>query len=263
MNTLNICLGHLSFPKEYLRHVDLFVSPKVIAGPDRNAVVPDDTYGPNGHALSEYAQLLWIYKNIDALAPNHSYIRILQYRRFVSPVPIEGVKSTNGPWMTTIQEPGLADCEFCFDRNVSEEIYNTPVHFDQGVLMQYAANHVLQDLLNFTSYLVDTGVFSVLDACAFLRMEQFVPACNVGVFRKDNFKMMYHYIDKAASFMLSPAFVMRDGYQRRSMGFLIERFHSFLIFQFIGQKLSAESFGFNMVLSDTAGVTSTIERVAQ
>ncbi len=261
MNTLNICLGHVSFPQKYLKHVDLFVSPNVLGGPVRNAVVPDNTYGPNGHALSEYGLLLWLYKNIDVIAPNYSFIRIFQYRRFVSPVHVDGVKSTNGPWITTIQEKDLQHCDFCFDRNVSEEIYNSPVNFQGGVLTQYANNHVLQDFLNFTNYLIEIGVFSALDACAFLRMERFVPACNVGVFRKENFKMLYHYIEKASGFLQSPIFVIRDGYQRRSMGFLLERFHSFMIFQFISQNLSAETFGFNLMLSDTPLVSSTVERV--
>src|ERR1700730_19367057 len=129
MNTLNICIGHLPFPEKNAHFIDLFISPKIIAGAKRLAVVSDETYGENGHALSEYAQLLWLYKNIDGIASSFEYINISHYRRFVSPVPVDGLKAINLPWVTPIQESELEAHSSCFDRTNSNSCFNTPIIF--------------------------------------------------------------------------------------------------------------------------------------
>lgn len=262
MNTLNVCLGHIPFPKNYSSYIDIFLSPTPIEGSKINAIIPDNTFGEHGHSLSEYAQLIWLSKNIDLIAPTLDYIRIFHYRRFSSPFKINGTPSLNGPWITTIQENSLDTYKNAFNRTSHGEIFNSRISFDLGVITQYANNHVLEDLLNFTNFLVNKNIMSATDACNFLRTNDFIPACNVGVFSKVNFKIIYFYIQMASDFLNSENFKARDGYQRRSMGFLLERFHSFLLFQLISQNYSTPDFGHNIMISDSPIVTSTIERVS-
>ncbi|WP_034296382.1 DUF4422 domain-containing protein [Herbaspirillum sp. RV1423] len=260
MNTINVCIGHLPFPERHAHFIDLAISPNVITGgAKRRAIVPDDIYGENGHALSEYAQLLWLYKNIDAIASNFEYVNISHYRRFVSPEPVDGTKASNGPWITTIQESDMGKYASCFDRTNSISCFNTPVHFSDGVVSQYATAHVLEDFLNFVKYLMEIEMFSPVDAAKFLRYQDIIPACSVGIYQIEIFKKLYLYLERASGFMNSSYFVVRDGYQRRSMGFLLERLHSFLILELLR---NMGKFGQNMMISESHAVTSTTGRVS-
>lgn len=260
MNTFNVCIGHLPFPEKHAHFIDLAISPNVmVGGTKRKAIVPDDIYGENGHSLSEYAQLIWLHQKIDALAPNAEYVNISHYRRFVSPEPVEGNKASNGPWITTIQEDELDAYASCFDRTQNTTCFNTPVKFGDGVLTQYANQHVLEDMLNFVKYLVEIEMFSPVDAAKFLRYDIIIPACSVGIYKVDIFKKLFSYLERAAGFLHSPYFVVREGYQRRSMGFLLERLHSFMILELLGQM---GKFGQNMMISESQAVTSTVDRVS-
>ncbi|WP_432240076.1 hypothetical protein [Herbaspirillum robiniae] len=259
MNTFNVCVGHLPFPEKHEHFVDLVIAPNVFkAGGKRKAIVPDDLYGENGHSLSEYGQLIWLNHKIDALAPQAQYVNIFQYRRFVSPQPVAGNRASNGNWIATIQEDELGAYAACFDRNQGGPCFNTPVRFPDGVLTQYAAQHVLEDMLNFVKFLTEIQMFSPLDAARFLRYENIIPACSVGIYDVKTFKKLFAYLERAADFMHSPYFIVREGYQRRSMGFLLERLQSFMILELLGQ---GAKFGQNMMISESEAVTSTIGRV--
>lgn len=260
MNTFNVCVGHQPFPEKHAHFIDLVIAPNVFqGGGKRKAIVPDDLYGANGHSLSEYGQLFWLYNKIDALAPDATYVNIFQYRRFVSPQPVSGNRASNGSWITTIQEEELETHAACFSRTHEGACFNTPVRFPDGVLTQYANQHVLEDMLNFVKYLTEIEMFTSRDAAKFLRYEHIIPACSVGIYDVKTFKKLFAYLERAADFLHSPYFVPREGYQRRSMGFLLERLQSFMILELLGQ---GAKFGQNMMLSESQAVTSTTGRVA-
>jgi hypothetical protein len=257
-NTLNICLGHVPFPVEYREHVDLMIAPNLVLGPYRVAVVPDSLFGPNGSALSEYAQLLWLSDNFDAITSGADFVRIFQYRRFVSEKPLPGVPSTNQPWSMTITAGDLASCGKEFDRFCGAELFNRPVRFDGGMLMQYASAHVLEDMLSFVKFLLEIRVFDPRHAAAFLNVEAVIPACNMGTFRKETLRSLLLILKRAAEFLKSSYFVPREGYQRRNMGFLLERLHSFAILQRVQSAMSPRNFGNNIVISESPVVSLTM-----
>ena len=257
-NTLNICLGHVPFPIEYREYVDLMIAPNLVAGPYRVAVVPDSLFGPNGSALSEYAQLLWLSDNFDAITSGVDFVRIFHYRRFASGKPLPGVASTNQPWSTTITAGALANCGKEFDRLCSAELFNRPTRFAGGVLKQYAAAHVLEDMLSFVKFLLEIHVFEPVHADAFLDVETLIPACNIGTFRNETLRSLLLLLKRAADFMKSSYFVPREGYQRRNMGFLLERLHSFAILQRVQSRMSPPNFGHNIVISESPIVSLTI-----
>jgi hypothetical protein len=257
-NTLNVCLGHLPFPPAHAHHIDVMVSPKMIEGANRLALVEDRIFGANGSALSEYAQLLWINEHLARLLGDLEYIRIFHYRRFVSvDEPKLGKPSVNLPWATVVTTDQLVAYDKAFDRRVTHELFNTPAQFSGGILAQYATSHVIQDMMYFSAFLVDAKVLSPVEVSAFLRENIHIPSCNIGVFTRKTFTEIFGVLRVAAEFLSSRHFIVREGYQRRNVGFLLERLNSFLILQRIRAGLSAEMLGHNIVVSDSEVVSAT------
>lgn len=257
-NTLNVCLGHIEFPSAAVRNIDLMIAPKLIKGPKHLAVVDDKLFGENGSSLSEYVQLIWLLDQLDNVLGNCSYIRIFHYRRFVvKNKPEIGIKSTNQPWSTVISESECIFFDSDFDRFSSCEIFNTPVKFEGGVLTQYSTTHVLNDMLKFVSFLIEEEIFSHIEAVEFLREDTLIPASNIGTFKIATFREIFTTLKKASYFLYSDKFTVRQGYQRRSMGFLLERLNSYLILKMMRQGLISQNFGHNIVISDDALVSSS------
>ncbi|WP_028203331.1 hypothetical protein [Paraburkholderia nodosa] len=260
MNTLNVCIGHVPFPAEHAHFVDLLISPNAVPGNiRRKAIVPDELYGEHGHALSEYAQLFWLFRSLDSIASGYEYLNIFQYRRFISPTPVNAPKASNLPWASVVQEVELGNYAYCFERQRANSCFNTPITLGAaGVIAQYHGAHVLEDFLSFTQYMMDEKLFDSSDALKFISQQHFVPSCSIGLYHVDLFRSIFAVLECASKFMNSPRFVARDGYQRRSVGFLLERLHSYLIVEHFR---NAGVFGHNMLISDSAVATHTADRV--
>jgi len=256
-NTLNICLGHADFPEKFANCIDLMVSPEPLTRPKMVAWVPDARYGVNGQSLSEYAQLFWVYENLDKLMGDRKFIRIFQYRRFCATHKSVGKPSENNPWSTVIQKDDLAAYDDSFSRHSERELFNTPVCLQSGVVFQYACVHVLEDILNFSCFLLEKKIFDDQTVLAFFNARDFIPACNMGVFTRETFRQVYSILSQAKEFLYSNRFVLRAGYQRRSVGFLLERLNSFLIILRMQQGLSPSSFGNNIIISESTNIVST------
>ncbi len=257
-NTLNVCIGHLPFPQTHSHHIDLMITPRSLAVEAEIVVVDDSIFGQHGSALSEYVQLLWLLEHIDTLAAGCSYVRIFQYRRFVSrDPPTVGRRPVNMPWSTTITPGDLNAFPDDFDRIVNIELFNCPVQYQNGMLGQYASAHILEDILNFTKFLTETGVLTGITAAEFLRENVGIPACNIGIFKLQTYCSIFSVLLQGAEFVNSPYFVARTGYQRRSVGFLLERLHSHLILTAIRQGQLKANFGHNIIISNDVFVSST------
>jgi hypothetical protein len=257
-NTINICLGHLPFPRSHAHHIDLMVSPRMIAEVRRLALVEDSSFGPNGSSLSEYAQLIWINDNLGSLVGERKYVRIFHYRRFVSAKePATGRPSANLPWATVITEKELTEYDSAFDRVVTGDVFNTPAQFKGGMIAQYAMSHVMEDMMRFCVFLIEQKILSPIEVAMFLREDIHIPSCNIGIFKAESFRSIFSELKRAAEFITSPYFTPRDGYQRRSAGFLLERLNSFLIISRIRAGVIPESFGHNIVVSDSEVVSAT------
>jgi hypothetical protein len=234
------------------------VSPRMLGDVRRLALVEDSLFGPHGSSLSEYAQLIWIHDNIRALAGDCRYVRIFHYRRFVvATEPTVGKQSANLPWATVIAEKELSEFEHAFHRVVDGEMFNTPAQFNGGMLAQYAMAHVMEDMMKFCVFLVESKILSPIEVALFLREDIHIPSCNIGVFGLDSFISIFGDLKRAAEFIHSKYFTPRDGYQRRSAGFLLERLNSFLIIRRIRSGVSPERFGHNIVISESEVVSAT------
>lgn len=259
-NTLNVCLGHLPFPSTHEHHVDVMLGPRAIEGKSRLIVVEDSRYGKAGSALSEYAQLLWLYDNLDTVARGYRFVRIFHYRRFVSPtVPTVGSPAVNQPWSTVVSPGQLSHFDEAFSRVASKEIVNTSITLPNGILGQYASAHRLEDILRFTEFIHGRNIINAQQAAQFLRANQLIPACNIGVFKIRTFASIYEKLKAASEFLYSPLFIEREDYQRRSLGFLLERFQSYLLLAYIGRKGRSVISGHNMAIAEGSMVYNTIK----
>ena len=247
MNTLNICIGHLPFPNIYSNYVDILLSPTIVGGDvKRKIIIPDDIYGENGNSLSEYAQLFWINNNIEKIAIDIDYFNIFQYRRFLSSKPIDIKKVPGLPWANLIDEEELGNYHQCFERNQDTTYFNTPVNFGEvGVIYQYNEAHELEDYLNFAQFLLQENILDKNCTIKFIQQKLFIPSCSIGIYHIEKFKEIFTYLESAARFINSQKFQKREGYQRRSAGYLLERFHSYLILEHFG---SGCKFGSNVFI---------------
>lgn len=257
MNTLNICLGHLPFPVQDRKYIDLMLVPKPVAANCNFALIPDATFGKHGSSLSEYAQLIWLYRNIEHISAGKEYLHIFQYRRFCATHKDIGTTAVNNPWSTVIQESELPHFESDFVKHKDSELLNTPVRFPYNTVVEYSTVHILEDIQKFGQFLEERNILSPEEIADFFSSEILIPACNIGVFKVSSFIRTFNVLEKAATFIDSDYFIEREGYQRRNMGFLLERLNSYLLCSQVQKGLLPAHFGNNIIISETNVVQKT------
>ncbi len=258
-NTLNICLSHVPPPQAFNQHVDILMSPNLLTGAQTVIYTPDYLFDPHGDTLSEYAQLLWLSENFSNVCANHEFVRIFHYRRFTSLKNRSlGKVSLNLPWARVVSNNDLEHFESDFTRHSTHEIYNSLTSIPSGVLGQYSDNHLLTDYLDFTRFLIETQIMTTSQAVNFLRTDRFIPSCNIGIFESSKLRVVLNILAAAAEFRKSEIFKRHLGSQRRSMGFLLERLHSFLLLQILEIDGSSIALGQNFVIADDSTIKATI-----
>ncbi len=250
---VTFALGH-KFPFKSINEIaDYCLSPVPCSGATRLLVIPDERLGVVGQSLSEYSQLFWLAENIRGLAPEATHVRIVHYRRFCSTEPPDPkFRNAYQPWASML---GDEDARDLLKRQVkipaSGFLFNTPATFgDGGVLKQYAQYHELEDLLLFASYLTASSKMSKEQVIKFLTRSEIVPSCNIGTFPVQYFVDQMVQLGSAAEFMFHHRYINRAGYQRRNMGYLMERLQSHLIIDDIENQRAPFSFGSNVILSE-------------
>lgn len=256
-NTLNIALGHKGFPTEHGHAVDIFLSSRALYDMRRTIVIDDSYFGPHGSALSEYAQLMWLSDHFDAVVDDFEYVRIFQYRRFVSRDRI-GLE-TNASYISYVTPHEIAAFQDDFLRTSKAELFNRPFSFPGGMLGQYASGHLFDDLLNFVKFLTRSGILNPVQAASFLREDVLIPACNMGVFKRETLRVVLGILRRAAGFLQSPDFVPQVGYHRRSLGFMMERFNSFILCDMMRQNVIPQTFGNHILISQSPVIENTID----
>lgn len=101
------------------------------------------------------------------------------------------------------------------------------------VLQQYAAQHVGRDLLVFLATAIDLGVTDGPTVARFLDSPVMVAAPTVGVYPTGWFLETLGQLEQVATAFGADGFVEREGYQRRSTGFCLERLHALLLGQLV------------------------------
>lgn len=256
-NTLNVCLGHVSFPHEFIRYVDLMLSPRDVSVPCRSIVVDDSYFGEHGSALSEYVQLLWLYDHFDTIVDSYDFVRVFQYRRFVSHSRVG--RRSKIRYIRWIKADELLRREKDFSRYSTTELFNQIYKSRRGMLRQYGAAHVLIDIINFSKFLLETEVLDTKRVASFLSDPPMIPACNMGTFRVATLREILATLKRAAEFIKTSYFTPRTGYQRRVLGFLLERLNSHLLLHRVETGSTQASFGHHILISEGPEVTNTNE----
>jgi hypothetical protein len=84
----------------------------------------------------------------------------------------------------------------------------------------------------------------------FLTGSVLIPTSSIGTFRSTTLRQILKTLKEAAEFRKTCHFIPRVGYQRRVLGFLLERLNSYLILDRIRSGLSDANFGHHIIISD-------------
>jgi hypothetical protein len=103
------------------------------------------------------------------------------------------------------------------------------------VLGQYGRNHVLRDLLHFMAIAIDLDVIAERAAAQWLSQGVMVAAPSIGVYPAGWYVHVLEQLERVVEAFESSAAVPRDGYQRRAVGFCLERLHGMLVGQLLSQ----------------------------
>jgi hypothetical protein len=256
---LNICLGHKAFPFRFQSYFDYLISPIPVSGVEKLILVPDEMYGPRGSSLSEYAQLFWLYHNLNKISSSATHIRTFHYRRFVAADRANVGRPCSLPFAYIISEDELGQFSSDFDRHRVGELMNAPYTFRGGVITQYASSHLLEDFIDFSKFLHQKNILSQRHIIQFLRENTLIAASSIFLLRITNFRWITSILLKASAYMNEENFIERDGYQRRNMGFLLERLNSYLLLEGMRQGIIEKNTGSHMIISEDSQISITTE----
>jgi hypothetical protein len=209
--------------------------------------------------IGEYYFLFCLLKTLEHKSlPNR--ICITQYRRFVAREPL-GRPSSNAPHARTLRA----------DEAASEAIGKLllPTSGDwllgsalktKSVMAQYERHHPLRDWLRFLADAIDDGAIDQTQALRASEETILIPAPSVGVFPTSVFLDHLSVLRKAAIGFRKFGFIARDDYQRRAIGFCLERLDSFLLRNYIIRNNLANkaTVGTQIIVSPTPLLQATV-----
>lgn len=252
------CVGHkppVFAPRAEFTHVSPFVYPDLT-----QIIVKDDTYGENFHGsiLSEYTQLFGLADHLEN-APEDELFYIFQYRKFISLRPGNN-KAINVSYAYACPQEE-ANALFPSQTELAstgERLLTGPAVKLRSLAHDYSLRHLAEDFAAFSISLSTVDGFDALRCKTFINCEVLIPAPSLGTSRVDIF-LRHVKIMRAAWGHFSENFLVnRADYQRRVGGFLLERLHSFLLYETITSKTIAASRGVQIVVSDSPSIKPTI-----
>jgi hypothetical protein len=263
MNALKFIIGHV---RPAIRFPDGFRYACANAEwSDDQAVPLDDvlTLGLTDRRIGEYAFLFALRRVLEDARVSEqplANITIAQYRRFVLNSAL-GTRAQNVPFARVLShEEALALSAHSFEPRPGHEwLISTAARTGSSVTHHYARYHVLRDWLRFLSDAVDAAALSADDAQGAALAEIIIPAPSNGVFPASVLVQHMKTLEASGLAFLQGGFVERTDYQRRALGFCLERLHSYLVQKAVrsrGLELSAVQ-GFHTVISDGPGILAT------
>lgn len=209
--------------------------------------------------IGEYYFLFCLLKTLESqqLPPR---ICITQYRRFVVNQAL-GTPSSNSPHARTLpaDQAGKASIAHLMKPKTGDWLVGSLLS-TKSVMAQYARHHPLRDWLRFLADAIDGGAIEQATALEASLANQLIPAPSVGTFPSAVFLSHLRILRGAALSFRNHGFIARDDYQRRAIGFCLERLHSFLILKTLFRTRSGfqDSVGFQIVVSETQRVVATV-----
>ena len=106
----------------------------------------------------------------------------------------------------------------------------------RSIAHQYSSAHLVEDFSKFILSLNSLNGFNEKHCENFINCEILFPAPSLGITRVDIFLKHMAILKLAWEHFSNHFSISRDGYQRRVGGFLLERLHSFLLYEEITVK---------------------------
>lgn len=198
-------------------------------------VLPDDRFGSgiDGAELAEYSQLFGLQDRLEAGDLVAERLYLFQYRKFVG-LRTGGVPAT-APWLR-IAAPGEARALM----PTLDELLAVPYPVVVGsmfplgasVSANYALVHVIDDLVAFAGCLPACGM-DAREIRKFASFQGLLPSPALCLVEVPLFLRQMRVLRAAWNEYARHATVVRDGYQRRVAGYLLERLHSHLLCQWL------------------------------
>ena len=207
----------------------------------------------DGSVFSEYSTLFMLKERLKARTLKDGIITISHYRRFVSN-QIVGKKSNmlHCRYLTLEDMLKFDPTEKFKPRNGYDHLLATPLTLSKGVLVQYANCHHLRDIMLFSTVLIDAKILNENQVIDFLTTKTLIAGASAGTFKIVDFIKIIDILQVAAEKFFENGYKpYSDQYQKRVIGFLLERLHSFLLLNEVVKQYKG-SFGSTTMVSQSA-----------
>ena len=210
--------------------------------------------------IGEYYFLFLLRRKLQKNAGIES-VTVSQYRRFVA-INSVGLPSDNLPYsnvinLTQASDPSIASLILPKKDGwlVSSEFKNSP-----NVSFHYAKYHILRDWFRFLSDALDANLLNQVEATEASLVDRMVPAPSNGVFPAQFFIEHLSRLEACALAFKKNGYIKRDTYQRRVIGFCLERLHSYFLLSSLARlKINFnEVSGRQITVSENTAVKPTI-----
>ena len=252
------CIGHKE-PAFNPSSPFIHVSPKTVPGLSQ-IIVQDDEFGGllHGSVLSEYTQLFGLAKYLETTSKDE-LLYLFQYRKFLSFKKGANI-AANIPYAYAANK-GEAESLF----PPKDELREFKAQFMVGTHMimesmldNYSRGHIADDLLNFAITLRGHSHFSKERCQQFLECKILFPSPAVAIVPNGIFCEHMKILQEAWLLFAPKFYVPRPDYQRRVGGFLLERLHSFLLYEIFFPNIKIPVVeGYQVIVSDSLTVSAS------
>lgn len=208
--------------------------------------------------VGEYHYLFALRRELES-RKTFSSVRIAQYRRIVIR-EVLGQPANNQPWtrVVNLEQAATFDALTLTTSRAHGFLISSIAQFPT-VLLQYAMSHHARDLLRFLSDAVDANVIDNADATSCLLIDGMIPAPANGTFPIEIFLRIMETLERSAIAYLESGYVPRTEYQRRALGFCLERLNSFLLIKELRtRQIDLQSVvGQQITISDSSHITGS------
>jgi len=226
---------------------------KLIEDLELKELLPDNLIG-------EYYFLFLIRRQIENQTSLKA-ITLSQYRRFTTIQSI-GQPSANQPYAKLISKNQAANANIgkLIVAKKDGWLVSSSYATSPNVSYQYSRSHILRDWFRFLADSFDAGLLNQTEITESAFMNILIPAPSNGVFP---FRYLVEHLIKleaCARAFINGGYKPRDAYQRRVIGFCLERLHSYLLLASLSKlKINfKEAAGQQVVISENESVKPTI-----
>lgn len=170
--------------------------------------------------------------------PDATRVGICQYRKFVSPRRISGVRDPKYRSMDVVQLASLTPQSYAqhLDPGDAPFVLSAPRRFTRlpwyrrGYLKEYIRDHEVEDLLRFTAAAVELGVMTPREVLSFFNEDVIVPGgAELGVYPVDFWLTAVGHLEAVIRECIERFPLKREGDQLRAWSFCAERLGSWLL----------------------------------